>query len=332
MLDKYKFIDNGYSGSHLIRPGLEQLRDKVAAGEIGKVYMYSPDRLSRKYAYQMVLLEEFQKAGTEVSFLNCQTNDNPESQLLLQMQGMIAEYERAKIMERNRRGKIHAAKKGAVSVMAQAPFGYLYIDKYTGGGQAFFEIHEKEAEIVRKIFFWIGQERLSIGQVHRQLNEIYPFTRKGLTNTDSYRFAGKKLCSNTQLRMEMLDIAVWDEVQNLLKNPSCLLNEYERRSSELENSSLDHTSNSLDNQINRLKRGISKLIDSYTQEYIDQSEFEPGIKEMKQRLKLLENEHEKIIDQIKLKKELRLIINRLENFSSSVNAKLANIDWIVNIP
>lgn len=462
LLDKYKFIDNGYSGSHLTRPGLEHLRDRVAAGEIDKIYMHSPDRLSRKYAYQMILLEEFQKSGTEVSFLNCQTNDNPESQLLLQMQGMIAEYERAKIMERNRRGKIHAAKKGAVSVMAQAPFGYRYVDKYTGGGQAFFEINEKEAEIVRKIFFWIGQERLSIGQVHRQLNEIYPFTRKGLTNwsrstiwgilknpaysgeaafgkkktskkipavrpkkgasehpkrdysvcktqkenwiyipvpaiiakdlydavqaqleenqkiaraslkgnnfllqglvvckqcgygyyakrasstprkgkiynyvyyrctgTDSHRFAGKKLCSNTQLRMEMLDIAVWEEVQNLLKNPSRLLEEYERRSSELENSSLDQTTHSLDNQISRLKRGISKLIDSYTQEYIDQSEFEPRIKEMKQRLKLLENEQEKIIDQIKLKKELRLIINGLENFSFSVNEKLINIDWHV---
>jgi site-specific DNA recombinase len=115
--------------------------------------------------------------------------------------------------------------------------------------------------------------------------------------------------------MEMLDIAVWDEVQNLLKNPSRLLNEYERRSSELENSSLDQTNNSLDNQINKLKRGISKLIDSYTQEYIDQSEFEPRIKEMKQRLKLLENEHEKIIDQIKLKKELRLIIRACLQFA-----------------
>ena len=460
LLDGYKFIDNGYSGSHLIRPGLEQLRDKVAAGEIDKIYMHSPDRLSRKYAYQMILLEEFQKAGVVISFLNCQINDNPESQLLLQMQGMIAEYERAKIMERNRRGKVHAAKKGAISVMSQAPFGYRYVDKYTGGGQAFFEINEKEAEIVKKIFFMIGQERLSIGQVHRKLNEIYPFTRKGLTNwsrstiwsilknpayigqaafgkkktskklpcvrpkkgssehpkqnysvcktkkedwiyisvpaiiekklydsvqmqleenqkiaraslkgnnfllqglvvckqcgygyyakrassiprrgkvynyvyyrctgTDSYRFAGKKLCNNTQLRMEMLDIAVWEEVQNLLNNPFRLLEEYERRSSELENSSLDQTNASLDNQINRLKRGISKLIDSYTQEYIDQSEFEPRIKEMKQRLKLLENEHKKIIDQIKLKRELRLIINGLENFSSSVQAKLIDLDW-----
>ncbi|WP_250295614.1 recombinase family protein [Wolbachia endosymbiont of Oedothorax gibbosus] len=94
---EYKFID---TATVLVRPGLEKLRDKVIEGKIDRIYIHSPDRLSRKYAYQMVLLEEFQKAGAEAVFLNYEINDNPESQLLLQMQGMIAEYERAKIMER----------------------------------------------------------------------------------------------------------------------------------------------------------------------------------------------------------------------------------------
>ncbi len=105
LLEEFKFIDNGYSGSHLIRPALEKLRDKVSGGEIDKIYIHSPDRLARKYTHQMILVEELQKAGAEIIFLNYQTNDSPESHLLLQMQGMIAEYERAKIMERNRRGK-----------------------------------------------------------------------------------------------------------------------------------------------------------------------------------------------------------------------------------
>ncbi len=110
LTDAFRFIDNGYSGSNLNRPALEQLRDKVAGGEVDKIYIHSPDRLSRRYAYQILLLEEFQKGGAEIIFLNCQTNDSPEAHLLLQMQGMIAEYERAKIMERHRRGKIHAAR------------------------------------------------------------------------------------------------------------------------------------------------------------------------------------------------------------------------------
>ena len=141
LIDEFKFIDNGYSGSNLIRPGLEKLRDKISIGAIDKIYIHSPDRLSRKYAYQMLLLEEFQRAGVEVVFLNHQINDNPESHLLLQMQGMIAEYERAKIMERSRRGKIHSAKMGNVSILVKAPYGYRYINKQTNAGQAAFEIN-----------------------------------------------------------------------------------------------------------------------------------------------------------------------------------------------
>ena len=178
LLDEFKFIDNGYSGSNLVRPALEKLRDQIAFGIIDKVYIHSPDRLSRKYAYQMILIEEFEKAGVEIIFLNFQQSDNPESQLLLQMQGMIAEYERSKIMERHRRGRIHAAKQGSINVLANAPYGYRYIDKHTGDGQASFEIVEEEAEIIRKIFNWIGQERMTIGAVIRRLKENKIITKK----------------------------------------------------------------------------------------------------------------------------------------------------------
>ena len=157
-----RFIDDGYSGATLIRPALERLRDQIALDNIDKLYVHSPDRLSRKYAYQMILLEEFKAIGVEVIFLNCEMNDNPESQLLLQMQGMIAEYERAKIMERHRRVKIHRAKQGSMNVLGTAPYGYRYIDKHIGGGQASLEINREESTVVRKIFSWIGRERLTI--------------------------------------------------------------------------------------------------------------------------------------------------------------------------
>jgi site-specific DNA recombinase len=180
LLDAHQFIDNGYSGSNLVRPALEKLRDQIAAGMIDKIYIHSPDRLSRKYAYQMILIEEFEKHGADVVFLNFQkSNDNPESQLLLQMQGMIAEYERSKIMERHRRGKIHAAKKGSVNVLSVAPYGYRYIDKHTGQGEASFEVIEDEAEVIRKIFNWVGKDRLTIGEVIRLLNRDKISTKKG---------------------------------------------------------------------------------------------------------------------------------------------------------
>jgi site-specific DNA recombinase len=180
LLEEHQFIDNGYSGSNLVRPGLEKLRDQIAAGMIDKVYIHSPDRLSRKYAYQMILMEEFEKNGVEVIFLNFQKSDgNPESNLLLQMQGMIAEYERSKIMERHRRGKIHAAKRGSINALSVAPYGYRYIDKHAGQGEASFEVVEEEATIIRKLFNWIGKEGLTLGKVVRLLNETKISTKKG---------------------------------------------------------------------------------------------------------------------------------------------------------
>ena len=109
---EHEFIDNGYSGATLIRPALEQLRDVIAAGGIDQLFVLCPDRLARNYAYQILILEEFLRAGVEVTFLNREGGQTPEDQLLLQVQGMISEYERAKIMECSRRGKRHAAQAG----------------------------------------------------------------------------------------------------------------------------------------------------------------------------------------------------------------------------
>jgi site-specific DNA recombinase len=118
------FQDEGYSGSLLVRPGLERLRDLAAEGQIETILIYSPDRLSRKYAYQVLLLEEFSSHGVEVVFIKSPKATTPEEQLLVQFQGMIAEYERAQIAERSRRGKRHRAKTGLVNVLSGAPYGY----------------------------------------------------------------------------------------------------------------------------------------------------------------------------------------------------------------
>src|SRR5216684_4072731 len=107
-----EFLDDGYSGSTLLRPAMERLRDQVAQGALDRLYVHSPDRLARNFAYQVVLIDEFRCAGLDVVFLNHAIGESPESDLLLQMQGMIAEYERAKIRERVRRGKLHAARSG----------------------------------------------------------------------------------------------------------------------------------------------------------------------------------------------------------------------------
>src|SRR5215831_14471140 len=174
-----RFIDDGVSGSLLVRPGLERLRDQAAAGAIDRVYMLDPDRLSRKYAYQVLILEELAKCGVEVVFLRNPVGRGPEADLLLQVQGMIAEYERAKIMERCRRGKQHAARRGSVNVLSGAPYGYRYVGKHEGGGQARYQVVAEEARVVRNIFEWVGQERCSIGEVCRRLRRDGIPTRTG---------------------------------------------------------------------------------------------------------------------------------------------------------
>lgn len=92
-----EFVDDGYSGATLVRPALERLRDVAAAGGIDQLYVHCPDRLARNYAHQVLRLAELLRAGVEVIFLNREVGQTPEDQLLLQVQGMIAEYERAKI-------------------------------------------------------------------------------------------------------------------------------------------------------------------------------------------------------------------------------------------
>jgi site-specific DNA recombinase len=154
----FTFIDEGYSGGTLIRPALERLRDLSALGALDRVYVHSPDRLARNYAYQVLLLDELQHAGVEVVFLNHTPGKTPEDKLLLQVQGMVAEYERAKILERSRRGKLHAARRGSVSVLSRAPYGYEYVPGGGTGHVAEVRVSLEHARIARQIFEWVGKD------------------------------------------------------------------------------------------------------------------------------------------------------------------------------
>ena len=148
-----RFLDDGQSGASLIRPALERLRDLAAMGAIDVAYVHAPDRLARSYAHQAVLIEEFARAGTEVVFLNRPISQTPEDTLLLQLQGMFAEYERARIVERSRRGKRHLAQAGMVSVLGRAPYGYRFVSRREAAdGKARFEVVEGEAAVVRRMF------------------------------------------------------------------------------------------------------------------------------------------------------------------------------------
>jgi len=179
-----EFLDEGYSGATLIRPALERLRDVAAAGGIDRLYVHCPDRFARNFAYQVVLWEELTQRGVEVLFLNRALGQTPEDQLLLQVQGVIAEYERAKFLERSRRGKRHAAQAGRVAILCHAPYGYRYVNKQEGGGEARYDLIYDEAQVVRQVFVWVGQDRFTINAVCRRLHQAGVHTRTGKAHWD----------------------------------------------------------------------------------------------------------------------------------------------------
>ena len=144
-----EILDDGYSGTSLNRPGLDQVRDIAAGGKTKAILVLSPDRLARKQALQIILMEEFKKTGIEIIFSNQQFGDSPEDQLMLQMQGSIAEYERQKILDRTRRGTLHATRNGQV-MCSNPPYGYSYVPK-SNQQPATYAINPQEAEIVNKL-------------------------------------------------------------------------------------------------------------------------------------------------------------------------------------
>lgn len=454
-----RFLDEGYSGSTLVRPALERLRDAAANGAVDRLYVHSPDRLARKYAYQVLLVDEFQRCGVELIFLNRELGRSPEDDLLLQVQGMVAEYERAKIIERSRRGKRHAAQHGSVNVLSGAPYGYRYITKLEGGGSARYEVLLEQARVVRQIFTWVGQERCSLAEVCRRLqrqgipsptgknywdrttvwgmlkNPAYLGTAKfgktrigplrprlrpqrnaveqprraysvyespdggtpidvpalvdeslfaavaeqleenraharqrqrgaryllqGLLKcqhcgyafygkpvsrsagkgkkrryayyrcigTDAYRFGGERLCWNKQLRTDLLEAAVWQDVCALLTDPEKVAQEYQRRRSKKSGGAAGKSQEVLTKLIQKVKRGIARLIDAYQEGLLNKQEFEPRIQQAKERLGKLQGEAEAQAAAEVQEQELRLVIGHLQVFAERVRSGLTESDW-----
>ena len=173
------FEDEGFSGATLTRPALERLRDRAAEGAFEVLLCHAPDRLARRYAYQVLLLDELARVGVEVVFAKePERGGTPEDELLRQFQGMIAEYERAQIAERTRRGKLHRARGGSLAVMSGAPYGYRYV-KRSERMEGFWEIDETQAQIVREVFDRYVSEGVSIGELARWLTDRGIPTRTG---------------------------------------------------------------------------------------------------------------------------------------------------------
>jgi site-specific DNA recombinase len=165
-----EYIDDGVSGARLDRPGLDALRDAAEAGRIEALWCLTPDRLSRSYAYQVLITDELARHGVTIRYLDApDLASDPQARLLTQVQAVIAEYERAKITERSRRGKLFRARAGE-AVCWRAPYGYLRVPR-TGQRLAHLIINEEQAAVVRTIFDDYVAGGRSIRQITCRLND-----------------------------------------------------------------------------------------------------------------------------------------------------------------
>ena len=145
------FRDDGYSGTRLKRPGLDRLREDIAMAKFTRILLTAPDRLSRNFVHQTLLLEEFQPHGVQVEFLDRPMSEDPHDQLLLQIRGAVAEYERTLIADQMRRGRLRKLNAGVLLPWTHAPYGYRCSIEHPRD-PAGVRVDLAEATVVQEIF------------------------------------------------------------------------------------------------------------------------------------------------------------------------------------
>ena len=166
--DQHIFRDEGRSGATLNRPALDRLRDQVRLGDYDRILVTSPDRLARNYVHQMLLLEELERAGSTVEFLDQPMGDTPHDHLLLQIRGAVAEYERALIGDRMRRGRLARYRAGLLLPWTRPVYGYL-LDPERPRDPKGVRLSEAEAAVVRQIFAWYLEDGASLSSIVNRL-------------------------------------------------------------------------------------------------------------------------------------------------------------------
>jgi site-specific DNA recombinase len=173
-----EYVDDGYSGSLLDRPGLEALRRDVRTTLFDAVYFLDTDRIARDVAYQTIILGELLKYGKQIIIKGRDYINNPENKFTVTVLGAVAELERAKIIERTTRGRLHRLRMGELSSNGHRIYGYDYIRK-TAAAPASLVINEEQAPVVRSIFEMFASGRFGLVTISRSLEEHRVPTRLG---------------------------------------------------------------------------------------------------------------------------------------------------------
>src|SRR5437763_12957964 len=205
--DQHVYRDDGYSGARLGRPGLDRLRDHPALAELDAVLVTAPDRLARNYVHQVLLIEELAGHGCQVEFLDRPMSSDPHDQLLLQIRGAVAEYERTLIAERMRRGRLAKLRAGTLLPWTRPPFGYR-LDPGRPRDAAAVRAEPDEAVLVAQLFDWYLEPQATVYQLARRLTDLGVMTPTGKPrwNAASVRgilrnpaYTGRALTNRTQV-------------------------------------------------------------------------------------------------------------------------------------
>src|SRR4051812_15201411 len=178
---EHVFRDDGYSGATLRRPGLDRLRDAATSARFDRILITAPDRLARNYVHQVLLVEELQRHGAEVEFLDRPTSRDPHDQLLLQIRGAVAEYERTLITERMRRGRLRKLRAGTLLPWTRPPYGYR-LDPDRPRDPAGVRLDEAEAAVVRDLFAWYADEGVTVMALVQRLGRLGIASPRGRPN------------------------------------------------------------------------------------------------------------------------------------------------------
>ena len=205
--DQHVYRDDGYSGASLGRPGLDRLRDHAALAELDAVVVAAPGRLARNYVHQVLLIDELAGHGCRVEFLDRPMSDDPHDQLLLQIRGAVAEYERTLITERMRRGRQARLRAGTLLPWTRPPFGYR-LDPDRPRDAAAVRTEPGEAVLVAQLFDWYLEPQATLYRLTARLAELGVATPtgkprwtvasvRGILRNPAY--AGRALTNRTQV-------------------------------------------------------------------------------------------------------------------------------------
>jgi site-specific DNA recombinase len=167
------YKDEGWSGAVLARPELDRLRDDASKQLFDVVLLNDVDRLARDVSHIGVIKRDLERHGAQVRFRKLPAEQSPTANLMVNILGSFAEFEREMIIDRTRRGRRYKVEVRQLFLGSLAPYGYRYVTKdQSASRDGYLEILPEQATIVRQMFGWVDGEGLSARQVVRRLNEL----------------------------------------------------------------------------------------------------------------------------------------------------------------